>query len=71
MADYCKQCSSSIFGKDYEDLSQLMTKEEAEQGLMVSVICEGCGFIQVNQSGECVSQDCLEKGHKEAHSALS
>jgi hypothetical protein len=26
------------------------------------VICEGCGLIQVDQLGQCISKDCLKQG---------
>ena len=56
MADFCKQCGIATFGKDFGDLASI-----AKDALhMVSVICEGCGFIHVNHLGECISDDCLE-----------
>lgn len=63
MADYCKQCSINIFNKDYGDLANLTTKEEQEKGLFALVICEGCGAIQVDIEGNCISPDCDEPKH--------
>jgi hypothetical protein len=60
VADFCKQCSLATFGSDFGELAGLMTKEEAAKGYMATVLCEGCGPIQVNNAGECLSADCLE-----------
>ena len=62
MADFCRQCSIDNFGKDYEDHKGLTDSESWEKGLAATVICEGCGFIQVDPEGNCVSQDCMCKG---------
>jgi hypothetical protein len=66
MADFCKQCSIDMFGEDYLELAHLTEPEEWAKGKAVSAICEGCGFIQVDPEGNCVSKDCLQKG-KEGH----
>jgi hypothetical protein len=61
MADFCKKCSIKNFGEDYGDLEGLITETETKQGFVSSpVICEGCGVIQVNHLGECISKDCEE-----------
>ena len=52
MASFCKQCSIEIFDEDLGDLAGL------EYGALV--MCEGCGFIQIDTEGRCVSLDCLE-----------
>ncbi len=31
--------------------------------ISANVICEGCGVIQVNHKGECVSHDCDNGNH--------
>lgn len=64
MADFCKQCSKEIFGRDYRELAALITEDEAKQGLMACVLCEGCGPVQVNIDGECQSIDCIKKHGK-------
>lgn len=61
MADFCMQCSLDSFGKDYGDLKGLSTKEDTENNLYVITICEGCGVIQVDHKGRCISKDCFEK----------
>ena len=61
MADFYKQCSIDHFGKDYKDLANISTPEDTSQEKYAIVICEGCGFIQVNHLGECITKDCLQK----------
>ncbi len=53
MADFCSQCSITIMGEDFGDFRGL-------EGIAL-VICEGCGPIQVNLEGQCISADCLEE----------
>lgn len=65
MADFCKQCSEDLFGKDLKELAGLVSVREWNEGYAATVLCEGCGPIQVNPAGECISEDCLKKGHKE------
>lgn len=64
MADFCQQCSIVNFGEDYKDLAGLSTEEETTKGLYPLVLCEGCGAIQVDHTGKCISEDCMKKGHK-------
>lgn len=58
MADFCKQCSIDMFGEDFRELAGITTEEEWRQGFAALVICEGCGPIQVDPNGWCVSKDC-------------
>ena len=68
MADFCKQCSIAIFGSDSKDLAGLVSEEDHKKGFATgAVICEGCGYIQVNYLGECVSEDCMCAGHNVPH----
>jgi len=62
MADFCRQCSIDLFGEDFGDLKGLTDPESWAKGLAACAICEGCGWIQVDPAGNCVSSDCLEKG---------
>ena len=66
MADFCRQCSEQILGiPDAEylgDLSGLSTADDTAKGLYANVICEGCGFVQVDHTGRCVGgPNCTEK----------
>lgn len=64
MADFCKQCSTELFGEDFGDFVGLSTIKQTEEGLYPLVLCEGCGAIQVDHTGKCMSCDCLRNGHK-------
>lgn len=61
MADFCAQCTDELFGPDVDnDLSGIITEQDTAGGFVSSVvICEGCGPIQVDHLGKCVSPDCL------------
>jgi len=61
MADFCKQCSIEDFGEDFGDLSNLSKPEDTREGKYPVVICEGCGPVQVDHEGNCISPDCYEK----------
>lgn len=47
MADFCKQCSIELFGKDYGNFVDI-----AEDMGVALVLCENCGRIFVDQTGE-------------------
>lgn len=65
MADFCKQCAIA-HGFTPNDLCGISTVDDTAQGLFAVVICEGCGFIQVDHDGNCQGgPDCLE-GHQPA-----
>ena len=51
MAAFCQQCANE-FGEpgDFEGCAPFEV-----------VLCEGCGAIQVNEQGECISPDCLKR----------
>lgn len=52
MADFCKQCSIEMFGKDFGDFKGLISRWKSWKGYGVPVLCEGCGFILVNHKGK-------------------
>lgn len=58
MADYCKQCSIDLFGSDRRDLAGITSGRDWRNGLADVVTCEGCGVIQIDPEGNCVSRDC-------------
>lgn len=60
MADFCKQCAEDL-GFPQSDFIGLTTKENTEKKLFPVVLCEGCGPIQVDHEGVCVSVDCVHK----------
>lgn len=62
MADYCRQCSHDHLGMPRDckgDFHGITKPEDWAQGLSVPVICEGCGFIQVDPEGFCIG-GCYE-----------
>lgn len=58
MADFCKQCADDM-GFPHSDFIDPNLKP----GLYHVSLCEGCGHIQTNGKGECISADCLKPGH--------
>lgn len=64
MAEFCKACSIRIFGTDYKELAGITDPAEWQQGRAASALCEGCGPIQVDPDGNCVSADCMRQGHE-------
>ena len=61
MADFCKQCCEYYFGKDIKnDFYGIQPKAFTKKGLYTVVLCEGCGIIQVNHTGKCMSPDCIK-----------
>ncbi len=60
MADFCKACSTDMFGKDYHEMAGLCPTIND----VAIVLCEGCGPIFVNSNGECVSTECSCKGQE-------
>ncbi len=63
MADFCKACSIELFGEDGKDLANL--GGHPSLGMGWKALCEGCGFILVNEDGECICCDLHpgEPGH--------
>lgn len=61
MADYCQQCSLEIFGEDFKELAGITTAENEHDKEYAVVLCEGCGPIQVDNDGVCLSVDCSKK----------
>ena len=53
MSDFCNQCDPDLAG-----MAGLSTEEDTKAGLFPIVLCEGCGLIQVDHLGNCVSEDC-------------
>lgn len=62
MANFCKQCSIDLGFGDEGDMAGITTKENEAEGLFCYVLCEDCGYIQVNNAGECIS-DCMKHHH--------
>ena len=52
MADFCKQCSIEIFCEDFGDMAGISTPEDTAKGFYARVLCEGCGLILVDHTGD-------------------
>ena len=64
MADFCKQCSTELFGEDFGDLKGIgeLTPEQREDGGWgFGALCEGCGSTLVDEAGQCILRNCLKK----------
>jgi len=61
MAEFCRQCSVSMFGEPYADFEGISTEADTQNKLYPIVLCESCGPCQVYHTGKCVSIDCFEK----------
>ena len=47
MAEFCQECSIKLFGKDFGDFKGLV-----DSGEMSHELCEGCGYIWVDENGK-------------------
>lgn len=56
MADFCRQCSIDVFREDFGDMKGL-----CEEGMMATVLCEGCGPTWVDHEGTCIG--ACARGH--------
>ena len=62
MAEFCYQCTQDHFGDgNKNDFQNMSKKSNTDKGLYASVLCEGCGYTQVNHDGMCIHHetDCL------------
>tara|TARA_R100000005_G_C4851467_1_gene117602 strand:- start:321 stop:506 length:186 start_codon:yes stop_codon:yes gene_type:complete len=55
VADFCYDCTEELFGQHYapkNDMRNIVSqKEYQEHGITANVLCEGCGFIEVDHLG--------------------
>ncbi len=63
MADFCAQCANDLDFPNI-DLKGITSQEDWKKGKANIVICEGCGYIQVDPEGNCISNSCLKKHGK-------
>lgn len=64
MADFCKQCSIEMFGKDHRELAHDNDPPlESEHGYVD--LCENCGWTLVDNDGACIYPYCPIHGEKE------
>lgn len=67
MADFCKQCSIELFGEDTRDLAGLGYGLSLAPDEGFVVICEGCGYILVDEEGKCIDPFCDTHGEENKH----
>lgn len=66
MADFCEQCAKDL-DFPYGDFRGMTSKENWEDGRAALVLCEGCGSIQVDLEGNCVTKNCFKKHGSKYH----
>lgn len=49
---YCQQCSIVFRGRDDRDLA-----DWAKKGEKIPIVCDGCGTIEVNKNGRCLTHE--------------
>lgn len=54
MADFCKEHSIEMWGKDTQDLAGVSTEADTAHKKYAKVICESCGVILVDHTGTAV-----------------
>ena len=52
MSDFCKECSEKHFGEDFGDLVCVAPECNAAR-----VLCEGCGWIVVDNNGKRIEDE--------------
>jgi len=58
MAEFCLECTQDLFGEELpSDFEGLLSEEEFKEGLLMSVLCEGCGGIWVDHVGRKVEME--------------
>jgi hypothetical protein len=53
MSDYCRTCCREVFGSDRSDFANIVTPEEWSAGYCARVLCERCGWANVDPDGDC------------------
>lgn len=62
MADFCKECSEELFGKDFGDLKGLISETKVKKGFGAVATCESCGHILVDHEGKRIAKLYFQKG---------
>lgn len=50
MADFCHQCTFELFGEELAPFNDFVDPS-VEDDEMITVLCEGCGYIDVDSKG--------------------
>ena len=51
MAEFCQECSIRVWGNDFGDFAGI-----CKEGIMVWVLCEGCGYIWIDENGKRIEE---------------
>ena len=62
MTTLCLQCVTELYGTGPSDLAGMVTKQQADEGLVARAQCDECGDIYVDHEGKCQCK-CCEKQH--------
>lgn len=61
MAEFCKECAHEMWGDEIpSDFKNMITDEQLQDGYVCEVLCEGCGWIYVNEEGKRLSKIRLD-----------
>lgn len=53
MANFCYDCTFHLFGDgSRNDFVGMLSEEDVTKGYLVTVLCEGCGYIMINHDGK-------------------
>ena len=65
MSEYCNQCAHEL-GFKRGELAGLARAEDLPlgEGFGLPVICEGCGYILVDNEGNCLGGEACMENHK-------
>lgn len=64
MADFCKECSITVLGRDYGDLAGISTPDDTAAQKFATGICEGCAASLFDHQGICSDIWCETHGAK-------
>jgi hypothetical protein len=65
MAEFCNQCAKEM-GLPPGDFAGITELEDYLKGFACIVVCEGCGDIDVDPAGNCVTFDCRKRDEQAA-----
>lgn len=64
MAEFCKSCEVIVGLPGRDDFKGATPSQAWLEGKAAVVLCEDCGYIQVDPEGNCVSEDCTGEHRK-------
>lgn len=65
MAEFCVECAKEMWGKEIDsDFNGILSENEFKKGQLLSVLCEGCGYIYVNHLGQKIDEEDFRSTRK-------